>query len=582
MKRGLLICLLLSAASSMALADALPPEPEQYVNDGRYSQYAQAAQAYLQSNSDSPSAPRVAMDLLVTASVSGDQASALRMRKLILSAYPDSLQAKYVVGTMRDATEFATLMEFIADDNIPQMPVGFPLRYLEAIKLGIARFGAQALGQAPELTRTAFILRVAGDNQILGGVLKLLNSTGDRGSGWRQALVIVTDEKATAMSRLLRLHDMTDRQAAGLFEPYLLNQLSPADRDSADGLKIQIDAFLEGSHFADALPLLSKLSDLPGAMDARMTFWQAVATAATGNSAVGRQMIDRLIQDHPNDPWTKEAQQIAPALGDLEGTLTRNVEAALAASRRLKLGMQVIEGQGQYIRSDGTKIDLYIGINSPTLLELIFKENGQVVLAYQATDQGASVYARGDSSISHYSKPVPLPAPQLSMARADEGFIFNAGVRFTTSFDEVESAFTSLLSSDYLTTRDGLQDLLRSFIRQGNFPLPIQTTDGGTTYEWLSPLTSGPVARDIRFVLDGQDAITTFQSGQFTLSNIRYGPAGAFALNAPDMPKLETVEKGPMDLSVLQKTVPLVGGLFSPPPPAPAAAGPATQPATAP
>src|ERR1700722_4276691 len=97
----LLLALILFAAPVFAdSTPPAPPEPERYVDEGQYSQYAKVAQDFLQTQGDSPSAPRVAVDLLVTASVFNDQASALKSSKLLIGNYPTSVQTRFLVSLL--------------------------------------------------------------------------------------------------------------------------------------------------------------------------------------------------------------------------------------------------------------------------------------------------------------------------------------------------------------------------------------------------------------------------------------------------------------------------------------------------
>ncbi|MGA2232837.1 MAG: hypothetical protein ABSH22_18205, partial [Tepidisphaeraceae bacterium] len=214
MSRLLCLSLVLSMAASALAQTPAPapaiPEPEQYLSDGRYSEYVKDAQSYLDKNAAQPAAPRVAMDLLVTATVYNDQLSANKMRKTILAQYPTSPQAKYVIGELTDGGQFATLMSQVADDSFDTMPAGFADRYDQALRLGVARFGASALGDGPGLDREFIISRLAGDGQMQQVLVDYLNSMKERAAVWEQVLADVLNDKPI-LDRLALLHAVPDR-----------------------------------------------------------------------------------------------------------------------------------------------------------------------------------------------------------------------------------------------------------------------------------------------------------------------------------------------------------------------------------
>jgi hypothetical protein len=518
------------------------------------------------------------MDLLVTATVYNDQLSANEMRKVILAQYPASTQAKYVIGELTDGGQFAALMSQVADDSFETMPAGFAQRYDQALRLGAARFGASALGDGPGIDRELVIARVAGDGQMQGLLVQVLNATGDRGAVWRQVLVDVLDESKPIMDRLTLLHGIPDRASAMPFERYLLNQLSAADRASPPAMSIEADDLLQSGKLADAAGLLEKLSPSTGAThpDPRIIFWRAWAATAAGDQTGANLLFTQLRENFANNPWAKEAAELSPAAGVVELSLQKNVEAALTASRGFKRGIDLLEATTEYIRADGQKVNVYTGFNAGKQLEIQVKHGNDVGLVYRATDSDASIYTPGDAALLHFAKPALLPVPLFGMGRVDNDYLFQASVKFSTSFDDVQTALTNLAATDFLSTREGLQDFLRSFVHKGIFPLnPQAQSDGSTLYEWVNPAVDTPTVSRVSVMVSPAGALSSIHAGNYTISNLRYGPAGTFALSSPALPQVTVKDVGQMNTAILQQALSIFIAQFSPPPPPP----PATQPA---
>jgi|GEM_PF-6797341 len=587
-----------SAATSQptsAPAILIAPEPETYLANARYSDYSQVAQAFLAQQHDSPAAPRVALDLLTTATVYNDAASAQKMAKLLLEDYPTSVQTRYMVSQMSDAQQFTGIMGSIADDHFNSMTPEFAIQYDQSLRLGVAKFGAAAVGTGPSLVRTALLTRIAGDGQVMGAIVQMLNSaTGPQADQWRQILLLVADDSKPAMERLAKIHALSDRSAAVPFERYMLDQLKPEDRQSTDAMKIEADDLLDSNRLADALPLLGKLT-ASGKGDARTWFWHGWAAASTGDVSTAQSDFAQMKKSYAADPWTKLAGELSPALNDLDANLNRNVETALAISRRVSPGIDLLEGSAEVTRSDGHKIGISLDFESGKLLELMVKDGADVDMAYKAAysepaakdvkndgtikpmTADASLYLKSGKEINHFTAPAILPIPQIGLAPAGNDFVMLTNIRFSYNMDDLRTALSGLLASDYLATREGLKDYLHSLSHRGAFPLPPRAgANGATVYEWVSPAVSQPTATRAVFTVTGDNAISSVQAGSFNLTSLKYGAAGAFKLNVPPLPNLPVTERGQMGNGFVQPLLQAFVSFFSPPPPA---TQPATQPA---
>jgi len=577
-----LIVLMFLAISAPLWADATPaapPEPETFLAEGQYTDYAQQAQDFLNSQPDSPAAPRVALDLLVTASYFQDQGSAVKMRRLLVSRYPSSIQGRFVIGTLfRDGADFASVMAEMADENFVKMPVSFPSQYDTALQLGVARFGASALGEGPTLVREYVLTSLAGDKRLADATAQLIAASGPAAEQWKQALVDFMTGNEKPLARLKKLHLLTDRAAAEPFEDFILTRLSDADKNSAEVEEIEADDKLADGQLADALPFLNKMAPT----DPRLIFWQAWATAAGGDVPTADVALRNLAAAHPDDPWGKEANDLDPAVSGVELSLAKDVDAALAASRFINSGLDMLEGHINYTRPDGVKVDLYVGYNAGNLLELLGKEDEKTVFGYRATDTDASLFCRGFPSIVHFGKPPPLLyCPRVALVRYGNGYTLRVDpAHFTYSYDELAKFFSTFASSDIVSTRSGLTDLMRSLIHQGIFPMPpASQPDGSTVYTWVSPAVSTPTVAHVSVTVGPDGTITGFQTDTFSVSGIRYGKAGSIVLSYPPLPQLPLKEAGAIQTSILQQVLPIFINMYNPPPPA---TQPSTQPATQP
>lgn len=552
-----------------------PPEPEDFIPEGQYTDYARIAQDFLRSQPDSPAAPRVALELLINAAEVQDQGTVLRMRKLLLAEYPDSAVSHFVITTLfRDGRDFAATMAEIAAEHFVTLPVDFPPKFDQAMKLGVSRFGASALGEGPSLEWTFVLCRLAGDQRLAEAAGQLLAAAGPAGDQWRQAVLIFLDGKSAPLDKLAKLHALTDRGAAAIFEGFLLSRLSPDERSSAVAQEIDADDDLYNGNLAAAVPILTKLNS----NDTRLMFWRAWAAGATGDTSADGMLKD-LASSHSDDPWGKQAADLEPALAGVDSSLSKNVDAALNASRGLQNNLDLLQGTADFTRPDGVHVQLYVGYSAGKVLDISGSSDGNPVFTYRATDQEAWLFLKGDSSIEHFKKPVLLYSPRLGLVRFGNGYTLRADLtHFTYSFDELATDLGAMLGSDIITTQPGLEDMMRNLIRQGILPMPpAANADGSVVYTWASPAVSTPDSRKISFTVDSTGAIVGCQFGDVHVTAIKYGRAGAFALSEPQMPSLPMKEMGQMESSSLQQALPVFFGLLYPPPPPPS-----TEPSTLP
>ena len=556
--------LLLCGRTLAQTGPAVPPVPEQY--EGRYSAYAVAAEGFIRDHADSPAAPRCAMDLLVTATTSGDQTTAAKMRIVLVGDYPTSAQGKYFINSLSDVSQFVQIMSEVADQNFENMQQDFAARFDVAMRMGVQRFGLPALGDGGQLVRVALITGAAQDTQLLQASYAVLANGGSRLDFWRRILLTATS-KDPSLKRLSQLHAMSIRQAAIPFEMLLLNHLTPDEKTTTDAQTIETDDLLQLGRMTDALPLLEKLCDAPNP-DARLLFWKAWATAANGDALAGQKMLRDLAKSHASDPWGKVAGDLADTAGGLDPSVDANVEGALNVSRRLKGGVEAVEGKAVYIREDGQKISMYLGLVAAKYYEMIFQKGTEVGVAFKATDSETWIYTQTDGKTEHYTKPIYLPAPQLRPPYF--GFVSN--------FDDLKASFTNLTATDLFSTSQGLKDVLKSFTKKGVFPSPPQlptATASGTVFTWVSPDVMTPTVGRAAITIATDGTVTAIHGGGFDLSDLHYGPASAVTPNPPAMPSGATDDKGAMTPAAIVAAGQSVAVLLSPPPPS-------TQPTTAP
>jgi hypothetical protein len=567
---------MLSITAAVRAAEPAYPNPEDYLPDGRYTAYADKASTYLRQNPDSKFAARVAMDLWIAGNVNGDAQTVAKMRKLILGEYPGSVQQKFLLGLMGNPQDFATAMADVADDVLENPTQASAFKFIQSMNDGVGKFRQAAFGDGGMILSTAILAREAGDFATAHDCAAFLRAAGEPAKPLTDVLDIISDDSTPLPQRILKLHALPNRLLASRFERYLIAKLPAADQSSPDMLRVQADNLLEFGRVSEALPMMEKIP--AGTPDeSRLMFWRAWAWAAAGDTATSQDLFNQLKQKHPDDPWTKQAADLQPTVSGLDTDLSHSAEAMVAAAEKVKQNLGQIEGEVAYTRPDNVEVGLYTSLVSGKSFEMRVTTGTKTTLAYRTTDKDCTLFIDGDANVYKYAKPGLLPLPIVRVGRSGNAFAFGLNLTMSQNPDDIGKAMDVLLSSPYLSQREGLIELLKSSQRRGEFPMPPVTVGDVTTYSWVTPKSATPGVEKIEIAVNSANVITGVSTPTITVRKLHYGAAGSFNPSTPPFPEGPVVSKDELDPVMMNKILPSVLNAFQVPPPVPPATQPATQ-----
>jgi hypothetical protein len=556
---AVLVPALLAATAGPARGDDFYFPPEHY-GLPRAHEFVAQAQQYLADHPSEENAPRAAFDLLMIATLTGKAALAQEMKARLLLDYTDSLHALYVLSSMGQVKEFHQLLGHVLQQHAGAWTTELCQRCCRAVRAAGRRFGAGVLSDEKFTLQCALVAHGAGDAQLLAACRgALANASAES----KQIAEIAFGSRSSDAQRIIDLHAVEDNATARVYEQHFYQRLPAAERHEPRMLRVAIEGRLAAARYNDALPLIEAL--LERESGAQPLFWRAWCLAATGREDQARPVLEEIASRHASSPWRESAHDLASRLESLDATLGEHATSLAATVVQLRDNEpQVAEIRATFETKDGRKLELYGAVETPRdHLEGVLLVDGTVVVAYRTSREGTRVFARGERQIVEYPGRGPVPAPQVSLTRGDDGQ-FRFAWSLPTGGGGVQQAKTALFQSPFLTTTDGLRALLEhTLLAKGWFPAGVVEEDGARRLEWSRPEADEPGRNSVSIHIDREGRIDRLQSSDGQLVQLRYGPAGAFERTPPAWPDLPVVRQDKMDPAVFLRVLAAAMSLFS-------------------
>ena len=248
-----------------------------------------------------------------------------------------------------------------------------------------------------------------------------------------------------------------------------------------------------------------------------------------------------------------------------------NAKALLACFDVLREGIGIFEAKINFTTNPDKRTKakhlIYAGlIPDKNFVELLLYKNEKMVLGYRTGSAESALYLAGSSRILSFNEPAAIPVPTLLLDREhDGGFIFNAGIEFSSSIKDAREKVSSLFSSKYLSTLEGIHDLFEHIARRhGWVPVKPVTEKGITTYIWHVPSIDSPDLKQVEYRVSSDNIITFVKYDDLYVDDLRYGKKASFKLNAPAWPRHPEQKKEKFDFSMWMEFIGAAMRLLTP------------------
>ncbi|MBC8350148.1 MAG: hypothetical protein H8E24_16220 [Verrucomicrobia bacterium] len=535
------------------LGESPIPMAEEYLSGGRITAYQKDARAYLEQNPKAPLSPRLAHDLFMVATITGNEQVAKEARRALLFDYPSSLQTNYLLSSL--SSDEKKLREILIEeaDRVLQSEPGFPARFCRCILLALRTHGAKLLADNSLRLRVLLLAEAAGVTNLRQAAIEPLQELAEENGEQAEVVTAVLSTKSI-LEKLAAVHHLNGSDA--LFtESFYLSSLDKEQRKNPQVTELLAERAIFGRD-KDFQAGIAHLENLPPKMQSipRLSFWRAIALIGIERGDEAKKV---LAKTSGVDPWSQAARSLEDGLQHSEDRRNALSKAILAAVKtfskdveaiRIEANLQPEEGEEQ--QDDIAK--LYLGIStSLNLFELQVRRGDALVLAYRTDAHSSAIYSNDRKSILQFASPGAVPMPRLGLKRdAEDGtFNFNLSAGMGTTVEQVADQGERILDNPYLATSAGLETLLRYTLTQKGAWLPPASSAKGITKHIIRlAYSDDPKEKFISIGVSSDGKLRTIGFGKWNLHSIRYGSNSLLA-NSPAWPDLPVEKREEFDFT---------------------------------
>ncbi len=503
---------------------------------------------FLDEHPSDPNAPRVALDLFMLAAIQKNDALRTEAALRLVLDYPHSMPGAFCVTTFQKASDYRKLLQNHFQETKTQITPQFCRKFAAATQLGIQHWRNEFLSEDKFLLCAAWTAKFGGAFLLELQCQEKLKKAKDQPA--QIAKILFADDK-DAKAQLIELQAIEDNKLARKFQQCLYSGLSEEDRQSPQVLTMMAENMLALTAFEEALPLVERLT----AKDPqpRFLFWKAWSLAALGRVEQARQVVDAMTKQAPKDEWTRAAGQLDQSLVGFSENLQQNVNAlhevvsALHQSR-----LELIEIKAAFKPQDAAPITCHVGLDTATQsLLAVISRNEQFLAGYRSDSERSYAGVVGDSSIQGFRQGGGLPdfLFQLALTPGGKNWSLNCRSQKSTAAGPLATLRHSLAKCRYLSTKEGLEEILSMLIHAGVFPLPAREEKGQQVFEWLMPRVNEPGIDTLSMRIAADHQRLFLKGKQLVFGDIRFGKTGDFALSSPLWPELPVSWHGELDNS---------------------------------
>jgi len=525
------------------------PMVEEYLSGGRISAYQKDAISYLEQNPKAPLSPRLAHDLHMVASITGNEQVAKNARRSLLFDYPNSLQTNYLIRGWSSNEEKMRKILSEEADRVSEEGAGFPARYCRCLLLALKIHGPNLLTDTSLRLRVFMLAESAGVANLRQAVIEPLQEFAEEKAEQAAIVTVVLSEK-TILEKLATVHKLSGSDA--LFaESFYLSRLDEEERKNIEVIELVAERAIFGSNkdFQKGIDYLENLSPEMQSIP-RLSFWRARALIGLDRTDAAQEVLAKI---GGNDPWAKAARSLVDGLQHATTRRDALSKTILAAVKTFSNDVEAIrleaeEGDGQ--KEEGAK--LYLGIStSSNALELQFSRGGTLVFAYRTDANSSAMYFHERKKILRFASPGAVPMPSLGLSRDPEDgtFKFNFGAGMGSSVEQVANQGEKILDNPYLATSSGLGTLLQYTLSQKGAWLPPSSSTKGITKHFIRIVKShDPQEGSLSIGVSSDGKLRTLGFGNWNVHSIEYGSNSLLA-NSPSWPDLAVEEREEFDFA---------------------------------
>jgi tetratricopeptide (TPR) repeat protein len=539
-------------------ANSQVPIPEDFLPNGRVSEYVQAATNFLNTTPKDRFAPRVAFDLYTLFSSIGKKEESEKLRSKLLLEYPHSFQAGYLITTFEDASKFAKFLDTLIQEKYKEDPKGLPESFCRLYKVGLQRFrGHKDLSESFTLLLKGYVLsQVANDEEIERQIRKnlALKQIAIEDATQQELLTIVLSRTFSIAERIQKLHDFQGDKLASFLKRVYLEGLDPEAANSPEMQLIKVENRMEDKEFSQALSLIGNLP--PELILApKVRYWKGLCYYGLGKDEEALKEFGDLYNAEPNGPWASTVKAFGEGILAVNDSFAQQADLLHQLMQALISGTEVFQVKVVHDNPDDQKEPLHVYLAilpKQNFMEVSFTRGNDLFFAYRTTNVDSTLYFKSEPIIHHFPKPGPILSPTLDVQKdPDGGFNFSAEASIETNFSAAKQKSQKLLETPILNSRNGIHELLvYAYRKQGICPLKAQKIGEEIVYTSLMPDKRKPGIEYFKLVQGPTGKLAKLEFPEIQLTDLQYGTADSVKLSPPAWPQKQVRNHEQMDISL--------------------------------
>lgn len=530
-----------------------PPWADEYFGRQDLRQYLIDAEAYLAAHPDSPYAPRLAFEAMMTASIENKNAPFNAMRRRLLFDHPESFEATYVLSAF-DAKSYA---KFLEDDLDLDVLADFTAseRRLEGIAAAWKRWGNAVFDDDDVILKVAIIAQRHGYYRLATPCEQALK---DRHGDMEDVAPILLDRALSNVEKLSQLSALEkDNKKAKLARQLLFAGLTPDERRSADVLRIGVQDLLREKSWERALAAIDELLAI-APDDCAATYWRAWTLFALQQNEESLTVAKSLLEKHADDAWARAAARLIEGLESREKTID-----SFVALKDLLLSQQGdLHGLETRVQLDyeDHPCEAYVAARfSDQYLQFVLQIDGEMIVAYRSDEKDSALYCKGDPAIQVADVPGMLPIPKI---KVDSAAYDKWNYNFDLDFGELTAENMAVLKSSrneiakLFADRAALEICYEKRQQQGILHFPVDVDLSGASLRYTGISIDAPEAEPTVIVATAAPThwhITLTEEGK-TLLDGSVATTSDYAYEPPKWPDLPIAKSPKFEASALVRS----------------------------
>ena len=515
----------------------LYPLPELYMGKENGTQiYIKAALEFIQKNPNSPFLPRMFMDIYMSAIYTGNVKLAQQVRTSLLWNTPNHLYGSYVLSTFKTPQQLHDFIVPYISSQQASLEKNYCEKLYQLIAASIHMQGWDFLKNPSFMIKCAALLDRAAPDDLNTAMKDQVKSFIDADSEESKIADICFNRNLNLLDKIAALDsELPDNPTARFVRMVYMVDLDQTQLASADMLKIRSRQYLQQGRYDLAQLEIQKLIGVDSQSQYR--YWLGWSQAAQGQADAAMTTLNQV----PSAPWRGLAQRLAHQINNMAENLGQHSQIVSAMITDLTQNLDGLEMTVQGKLPDGKPFDLYIGIGPDQNVYLQLKENGRVEVAYHSTSDRCQVYLEKHARKFSTQGSVPIPIFSINKNEQTGKFSFQFAISIKP-YAQMADALKNCLTSEYLTTDQGLSQLMVGMIQKGAFPAAPAQSIQGIELKWLIPTLDDLQLSQRVFTVDSVGKLLSVTSPNLSIVRIKYGPRQQMVLSAPSMPRANYVQ----------------------------------------